>query len=113
VMCAVLADSLGMCYGRNMAEEEASSPSPEGSGFGESGELAVGVYACPHCGREVAVDADELGGGRGPFVRCPYCGAEFAIGKAATQEDQEAEELRGRQEREREAELSAMRIRQV
>jgi hypothetical protein len=90
-----------MCYGRVMAEEESAS-APR-----------VGVYTCPHCRREVAVDADEVAGGRGPFVSCPHCGEEFAVGDEVAEEDREAEELRAGLEKEREAELSAMRIRQV
>ena len=109
VMRAVLADLWGMCYGRNMAEEESASPSQEGGGP----ESAVGVYTCPHCGKEVAVDADEVAGGRGPFVRCAYCGEEFAIANEPPEEDREAEALRAAREKERDAELSAMRILQV
>src|SRR5690348_11771481 len=102
-----------MCYGRIMAEEEASSPLPASAGPGKSCELPVSGYACPRCGEEVAADADEVTAGRGPFVRCPYCGDEFAVGNERSEGDREAEELRLRREREREAELSAMRIRQV
>jgi predicted Zn finger-like uncharacterized protein len=100
-----------MCYGRNMPEAESASPSPQDRER-QARELPVGVYACPHCGSEVAVDTDEVGLGKGPFVRCPYCGDEFAVG-AATEEDRQAQELRARIEQQREAELSAMRIRQV
>lgn len=92
-----------------MADEESDGapPSPEPHG------LNVGVYTCPHCGREVAVDPGE----RGPFIDCPCCGVQFALPPAAaepqSEEDRAEHMAREALERDRQSELDIMRIRQL
>jgi hypothetical protein len=69
---------------------------------------SIDVFTCPHCQREVAVDAIEPH----PFITCPYCGGEFAIPRAEP-EEQEDSEARRRDEEAREAELDGMKIKQI
>src|SRR5689334_19439156 len=72
-----------------------------------TGAPPVEVFTCPHCQREVAVDAAEPH----PFIVCPYCGGEFAIPQAA--EADEETEARRRDDEARQAELDGMKIKQI